>query len=228
MAVQVTREINAKLIVAGQGNLVDMKITDAHVNHVGFADVEKRKDLLARAKAVFMPTYYNEPFGGVCIEAGMSGTPVIATDWGVFAENILHGVTGYRCRTMNHFCWAAQHVNRISPAACRAWAMNFSVDRVAPMYEEYFGMLYFTGTGPNLTTGPYLKPTGPPLPAALQSLPLNDLPSLYQAASWVINDGSPPYGGNEQAWKFLEAKGHYLGYRLKSTGPGKYRYPEKS
>lgn len=147
VAVQVTKKIGAKLLIAGQGTLENksenINITDSHVQHVGFADLEKRKALLSKAKAVFMPTYYIEPFGGVSIEAAMSGTPVISSDWGVFGENILHGITGYRCRTLDHYCWAAENIGNISPKACRDWAVsNFTTDRVAVMYQEYFEMLY--------------------------------------------------------------------------------------
>ncbi len=137
VAVQVTKEIGAKLIIAGQGTLQNesegINITDDHVEHVGFADLEKRKELLSKAKAVFMPTYYIEPFGGVSIEAAMSGTPVITTDW---------GTTGYRCRTFEQFCWAAKNIGNISSKDCRDWAMNFTNDRIALMYQEYFDMLY--------------------------------------------------------------------------------------
>ncbi|MBC9909727.1 glycosyltransferase [Chitinophaga varians] len=147
VAVQTTKEINARLLVAGQGTLENEKeqifIRDSHVEHVGFADVATRRALLSKAKAVFMPTYYIEPFGGVSIEAAMSGTPVISSDWGVFGENVLHGVTGYRCRTFDQFCWAAEHTEAIRPEACRNWAIdNFSTDRVSLMYQEYFEMLY--------------------------------------------------------------------------------------
>ena len=37
----------------------------------------ERAELLRNAKAVLMPTYYLEPFGGVNVEAQLCGTPVI-------------------------------------------------------------------------------------------------------------------------------------------------------
>jgi glycosyltransferase involved in cell wall biosynthesis len=135
-----------KLVIAGQGTLKNdaehIDIKGDHIEFVGYADVAKRKDLMSRAKACIMPTYYVEPFGGVAIEAMLSGTPVISTDWGVFSEHTLHGLTGYRCRTMEQFEWAVNHIDRISPAGCRQWAIdNYSMDRVAKMYDEYFSML---------------------------------------------------------------------------------------
>jgi len=76
------------------------------------------------------------------VEALFCGTPVITSDWGGFAENNLHGVTGYRCRTMEQFEWACKNVDKISRKACYEWAMNnFSLERVALMYEEYFETL---------------------------------------------------------------------------------------
>jgi glycosyltransferase involved in cell wall biosynthesis len=140
IAIDATERAGKKLVIAGQGELKDLGYDriPSHVKVAGYANLEARRTLLRDAQALILPTHYIEPFGGVTIEALFSGTPIITTDWGCFSENNLHGVTGYRCRNMNHFVWALNNIKNIVPADCRSWAKNnFSLKRVSEMYKEY-------------------------------------------------------------------------------------------
>ena len=147
IAVQVTKHIGAKLIVAGQ-NPEERTFPD-HVEFIGYADVDTRRELMSKARASFVASQYLEPFGGVQVENLISGTPTITTDWGAFTENNVHGVTGYRCRTFNDFVHAAKNIHKISPSVCRAHGEQFSLENIAPKYEKFFQdvLNVYTGNG---------------------------------------------------------------------------------
>jgi glycosyltransferase involved in cell wall biosynthesis len=143
IAIQVTEAIGAKLKIAGQ---LDEPYSDEnykwpdHVEFVGYAGVEKRKELMKGAIASFLPSMYLEPFGGVQIENLLSGTPTITTDWGAFSENNIEGVTGYRCRTFDDFVKAAHNCKngKIKSKDCRTHGEKFSLEAIAPKYEKFF------------------------------------------------------------------------------------------
>ena len=143
IAIQVTEHLGYKLKIAGQidadGPYKD-GIFPPHVEFVGYAGTEKRKELMKNAKGCFLPSQYVEPFGGVQVENLLSGTPTITSDWGAFAENNINGVTGYRCRTFDDYLKATIKVNNgeIDYKTCREYGEKFSLENVAPMYEKYF------------------------------------------------------------------------------------------
>ncbi|BCN32078.1 glycosyltransferase [Anaeromicropila herbilytica] len=144
VASDVAKATGNELYIVGQGSLDNSAegfnlSSEKHIKYHAAVGPEERNELLGNAKAVLMPTYYLEPFGGVNVEAQLCGTPVITTDWGAFPETVLHGVTGYRCRVFEEFCWAVKNIDNINPRNCREWAeKNYSLKRVGEMYEEYF------------------------------------------------------------------------------------------
>ena len=135
-----------KLVMAGSGhewisNRPEMQAKD-WLTIKGFIEPEERRDLLSKAKVLLAPSWYLEPFGIISIEAQLSGTPAIGPDWGGFTESILHGKTGYRCRTFEEFVWAIKHIHTLDPKDCRHWAENFTMESQAPKYEHWFQSLY--------------------------------------------------------------------------------------
>jgi glycosyltransferase involved in cell wall biosynthesis len=151
IAVEVARHTGRKLLIAGQGNLRDMGYTNLPDNIVelGYADIETRKQLMSQASSLIIGSRYNEPFGGVQVEAMLSGTPVISPDWGAFAEYNVDGLTGYRCRSFGDFVRAVDKCDSLDPNAIRAYAERFTLESVAPQYERYFTdvMNVYTGAG---------------------------------------------------------------------------------
>lgn len=141
LAIQMTEYTGQRLIIAGPGNLSTLNYTSVpkHVTMHGYANVEQRRALLSRARALIAPTYYVEPFGNMVVEALMSGTPVITTDWGGFIDTNVDGLTGFRCRNFKSFVDAVQNINNIDPQDCRDWAVeNFNETLVHQKFDQYF------------------------------------------------------------------------------------------
>lgn len=69
IAVQVVDKIGAKLVIAGQGDLAELGISSPNIEYLGYVDPKTKSELMGKAKAVFVPTLYLEPFGGVNVEA---------------------------------------------------------------------------------------------------------------------------------------------------------------
>lgn len=125
-----------RLIVAGQGT------PPANCHYVGVVGPADRNRLMSKAKALFVPTIYIEPFGNVAVEAQACGTPVICTDWGAMSETVEHGKTGYRCRTMGEFVQAMSDVEKLDPHYIRQRAIdNYSLPVIADKYDTHFRRL---------------------------------------------------------------------------------------
>ena len=154
-ACDTAKAVGARITIVGQGD--PTPFLAPHVTYRPPVGIEERRDLLANARALFAPTHYIEPFGSTHVEAMLSGVPVITSDFGVFPETVLHGITGYRCRTMEQFAWAAKNIDRIDGRVAAKWARdNFAMERVVLQYEEFFDQCLRVRD----MTGPIKEPTG--------------------------------------------------------------------
>jgi glycosyltransferase involved in cell wall biosynthesis len=104
--------------------------------------LERKTDLLSRARAVLFPIDWDEPFGLVMVEAMACGTPVIATPRGSVPEVIADGETGFIVPVEDYPREAAAALDRISeidPSACRARVDKlFSKGAMVGGYERVF------------------------------------------------------------------------------------------
>lgn len=140
LAVKVCQKLNKRLLVAGQGDLQKAigGVVPDNIDFVGHADAKKRKQLMSNAKGGWVCTYYSEHGGNVVHEYGLSGTPVIATNWGSFTHTVLHKKTGYLIQDEHEAVWAAKNIHLIDPDVCRKWNMNYTTKRMIPKFEAYF------------------------------------------------------------------------------------------
>ena len=143
IAVQVARELQTPIVLTGRGDASSFVAEwPVGVIAAGMSSSKVRRDLMRRAKALFSPSRYVEPYGAVALEAMASGCPVISTDLGGYVDTVVDGYTGYRCNTFAEFVRAANHVGEINPHVCREWVeKNNSLAVVGERYERYFESL---------------------------------------------------------------------------------------
>ena len=152
--IESTRHANVRCIIAGQGGVYNK---EAHTlefdggvyaltpkqTFYGFADVNARMKLMGNAMAVMTPTFFMEPFCGVSAEAQLCGTPVIATSFGAFTDNIEHGRTGFLCNSTNDFVNACKAVTKLDRSYIRKRAKSlWSCEAVNHVYEKFWQDLY--------------------------------------------------------------------------------------
>jgi len=150
-AVEAAKRSGHRLIVAGGWR----PSFTGSVQYVGEVDGTTKAALLARARCLWNPAQWDEPFGLVSVEALLSGTPVLGTRRGALPELITPEV-GALCDTMEQIIAAAERIHTRDPAACRAHARRFFTHTV--MAEEYMRMYRHV-----LETG--ALPSGRPTPS---------------------------------------------------------------
>lgn len=133
IAAQAARRAGERLIVAGAG------VPVAGVEYVGEVGPALRAQLLGNAKALLAPTCYVEPFGGVAVEAMLSGTPVLASRWGAFTETVQPGRDGWLCGTAAEFTEHLEGIETLDRRRIREQAeARYSLAAIGPRYQQYF------------------------------------------------------------------------------------------
>ena len=87
-----------RLIIAGGGPLAEevarWATSRPSVELTGTVSKERCAELIARARAVLLPSIWEEPFGLVAVEAMAAGVPPVAAAHGAFTELITPGTDG--------------------------------------------------------------------------------------------------------------------------------------
>lgn len=146
IALQIAKAAGMPLYIAGaggrveDGKLIGQDVTlEGDVTYIGPVDIQRRAELMAGARAVIVPTTYAEPGGNVAIEAMMAGTPVIAPDWGIFSESVIHGITGFHFRTLKAAVEGIRQAGNFDHQMCRDTTMKrYSLEAVAPKFDAWF------------------------------------------------------------------------------------------
>jgi glycosyltransferase involved in cell wall biosynthesis len=150
-AIEAAKKTGRRLILAGGWRPSFTGV----VKYVGEVDGNRKAVLLARARCLWMPALWDEPFGLTTIEALFSGTPVLGTRRGALPE-ILPPEAGALCDTLEEMIAASETIGSRSPEACRAHAERYFTHRtMAEEYVRVYRAVIETGNPPAGRPTPY-------------------------------------------------------------------------
>jgi glycosyltransferase involved in cell wall biosynthesis len=156
LAVKAAKRAGVKLKIAGKHyseaadsywQQLQPEIDGVEVQYVGFISSAKQKqDFLGNAKALIVPSIWEEPFGLVVIEALACGTPVIGLNNGALSELIRTGENGILIEqaeadseTIARLAQALQNVGEVSRGNCRRdFEERFTSERMAQGYLDIY------------------------------------------------------------------------------------------
>ena len=119
-AIEAAKRNGRRLLVAGGWR---PSFTGA-IRFVGEVDNHRKQALLARARCVWNPIQWEDPFGLVNIEALLSGTPVLGTRRGALPEIVTPEVGGL-ADTLEELIALAETIDTRAPDSCRARAERY-------------------------------------------------------------------------------------------------------
>jgi glycosyltransferase involved in cell wall biosynthesis len=109
---------------------------------IGAIGRRQKRELIARASCVVLPSFVEETSSLVAMEALASGTPVIARQVGALHEVLQDGVTGYFAADVEDMADAMTKVSALSSGGCRREAeRRFSARAMGAAYLDLFARL---------------------------------------------------------------------------------------
>ncbi len=140
--------IGSELVIAGDGpDAPRLKaLAGPSVRFLGPVDPERVVDLLARARAVLVPSVCYEAAGKVVLEGYAAGVPVLASRIGALPEVVQDGMTGLLLPPGEPAAWA-EGVGRLSDdalsermgeAGWRLWKERHGPDQASVRLEELY------------------------------------------------------------------------------------------
>ncbi|MBI2797767.1 glycosyltransferase [Candidatus Saccharibacteria bacterium] len=123
------------------------------IEYVGFIkDVGAKNEFLGNAKALIIPSLFEEPFGMVMIEALACGTPLIGLDSGAIPEVIVQNKTGFIVdrtkdlqKMIDGLATAIGKVEEIDRKACRQeFEDRFTLERMCTEHRQTYKRLLYT------------------------------------------------------------------------------------
>jgi CelD/BcsL family acetyltransferase involved in cellulose biosynthesis/glycosyltransferase involved in cell wall biosynthesis len=152
LALRAAREAGLPLVLAGavfpyedhhrHATSQIAPLLDADRRWVGPVGGARKRQLLAQARCLVVPSLVDETSSLVAMEALASGTPVVALRRGALPEIVEHGRTGWLVDHAGELPDALVRAARLSPAACRAAAQaRFSATRMTSRYLELYHQL---------------------------------------------------------------------------------------
>jgi glycosyltransferase involved in cell wall biosynthesis len=119
-----------------------------YVRYAGKVGGVRKAELLAGARALWMPALWDEPFGITLIEALASGTPVLGTRRGSLPE-IVSAEVGALGDTLEELVELRPRLDTVEPEACRAHVeRHFTHHVMAEGYLRMFRAYLATGALP--------------------------------------------------------------------------------
>lgn len=153
IAIEAAKKAGVKLKIAGKHyagtkdaywqEVIAPQIDGDRVEYIGFIkDTAAKQEFLGNARALLVPSLFDEPFGMVIIESLACGTPIIGLNNGAIPEVVTDGATGFVVQNADVMAEAIRKIATISREDCRAeFEARFTLERMCQEHLKLYDRL---------------------------------------------------------------------------------------